>query len=188
VEEVRDGRTILLDPHRAFGTGQHPSTRLCLQALEHLSGKTQAHRRLRGLRVLDFGCGSGVLALAAARLGARRVLGVEIDPNAVQTAKRNVSLNGLDRTIGIKQGTWDMVKERYHIILANLVPAALLRSIPHLPTHMEATGQAVVSGFGENQMEEVLRRCKGEGLISEHTWTLEGWVAVMLKKRPSSHA
>ena len=147
---------IYLDPGNAFGTGKHPTTRLCLQILD---GLIQGGLQIK--RALDFGCGTGILAMAAVRLGVHQALGVEMDVDSVRTAKRNVRLNRLEKRVRIREGSWEAIEGPFDLVLANLVASALLRTGDRIADYLEDRGWAVVSGFGKNQMGEVLR-CTGK--------------------------
>jgi ribosomal protein L11 methyltransferase len=182
VPQAVDSRTIILDPHHAFGTGRHPSTQLCLGIMDLLAKDTSRVCKLKGAKVLDFGCGTGLLAIAAAKMGARTVLGVEIDGPSAQAAKRNVKLNHLSHRVKIKQGSWDVVEEKYDLIVANLVASALIRTGRSIPCHMEDAGLAVVAGFGVNQLNEMRRVFKKTGLIITQQFTLKRWAALILSK------
>jgi len=175
----KNSRTIILDPHHAFGTGKHPTTLLCLSIMDLLANGSRA-QALKGAKVLDFGCGTGLLAIAAVKMGAQEAVGVEIDPPSVQTAKTNVALNHLSGRVTIREGSWEVVHEKYDFIFANLVVSALLRTGTHIPDHLTQTGTAVISGFGENQMGEMKRFFEEAGLTISKQSVLEGWAAVSL--------
>ncbi len=172
-----DPRTIILDPHHAFGTGEHPTTLLCLRIMDLLANGSRA-QTLKGAKILDFGCGTGLLAIAAAKMGAQEAVGVEIDPPSVQAAKTNVALNHLSGRVTIREGSWEVVHKKYDFIFANLVISVLLRTGTHIPDHLTQTGTAVISGFGENQMGEMKRFFEEAGLTISKQSVLEGWSAV----------
>jgi len=139
---------IDLDPGMAFGTGQHPTTRLCLEALEE--------RLTPGARVLDVGTGSGVLALAAALLGARQVDAVDIDPVAVRVARENTERNGVGDTVRVGQGSlgdaWpfpEPAADRYGLALANLSSRLVQELARPLLEALRPDGVALVSGVIE---------------------------------------
>jgi ribosomal protein L11 methyltransferase len=176
-----DGRhTILLDSNLAFGTGRHPTTELCLRAIHDLSCGPWG---LSGRRVLDFGCGTALLAIAAVKLGASRVQGVEIDPEAAATAKRNVTLNGLSERIVISPGSWEAVEGKADLILANLVASVLFRTGSEIPAHLNEHGRAIVSGFGRNQSQEVEDFFAGLGLRTAERLERQGWRALIMQWR-----
>lgn len=178
-----DPRTIILDPYHAFGTGKHPTTLLCLRIMDLLANNTSRAQALEGAKVLDFGCGTGLLAIAAVKMGAQEAMGVEIDPPSVQVAKTNVALNHLSGRVFIREGSWEVVHEKYDFIFANLVVSALLRTGTHIPDHLTQTGTAVISGFGENQMREMKRFFEEAGLTISKQAVLEGWGAASLSSK-----
>ncbi len=139
-----DGRTITLDPKPAFGTGRHPATQLCLRIMYHIATDSTVFKGLPVQEALDFGCGTGLPAISAIRMGARKAIGVEIDAQSARAARRNVKLNGLSHRIDIREGSWEVVKEKYEVVLANLVAAALLRTGRHIPGWVKGGGRAIV--------------------------------------------
>jgi ribosomal protein L11 methyltransferase len=179
VPRGEDPRTILLDAENAFGTGRHPTTLLCLKALARLA---QGSWSLKDRSVLDFGCGTGLLAIAALKLGALRCLGVEIDHDAAQTARRNVALNALSRRIEIVEGSWEGVHEKYDLVLANLVASLLLRTGKEIPEHLKEEGRAVISGFSANQMKDMEDFFAAMGLETRERETQDGWACLVLTR------
>ena len=137
---------IRLDPGLAFGTGPHPTTRMCLR---WLATRTEA---APPARVLDYGCGSGILAIAAARLGAARVDAVDIDPAAVQATRANAAANdaALDRV-----GAPDAADGRYDVVLANILATPLKLLAPLLAGHVAPAGRLVLAGILERQAGDV---------------------------------
>lgn len=174
---AKDPRTIILDPNHAFGTGRHPTTQLCLKIMDLMANDGCLRP---GPEVLDFGCGTGLLAIAAIRMGARRAVGVEVDPQSAKTAKRNVALNDLSDRIEIREGSWEIVQERYELVLANLVAAALRRTGRRIPYWVKEGGRVIVSGFGENQKDEMERFFASLGFILSQGFDLNGWGALLL--------
>jgi len=172
-----DPRTILVDPSHAFGTGTHPSTRLCLRFMERCA---RGISRSRGPGVLDFGCGTGLLAIAAVKMGAYRAVGVEIDPDSARTARKNARLNGLVDRVSIRQGSWETVHETYDLVLANLVASVHLRVGKEIPRRLKENGRVVVSGFSEKQMQEMETFYAAVGLRTIETATLSGWAALLM--------
>ncbi len=128
-----------LDPGGGFGTGVHPTTRLLLQELA---------ARIHGEeRVLDVGCGSGVLGLGALRLGARSVVAADIDPVAVAATRRNAALNGLERHVDATVAPLDEIAGTFDVIVANIGWAALVDLAPQLTGHLSPSGWLAVSGI-----------------------------------------
>lgn len=180
-----EGRKILeIDPSSSFGTGQHNTTRLCLQALE------QTIRT--GDRVLDLGCGSGILSIAALLLGAKEITGVDIDENSVKIAGENLRQNrieedqfslfcgditsnpGLRETIGLHS---------YDVVAANIVADVIIGMSPCFMEFLKTDGTLLVSGIIANRRRDVLDALTGQGftLVSEHE--KEDWMAFAF--RPS---
>jgi ribosomal protein L11 methyltransferase len=133
--------------------------------------------------VIDFGCGTALLRIAAVKWGASHCQGVEIDPEAAATAKKNAVLNGLSEKIRISRGSWEAVEGKMDLILANLVPSVLLRTGAELPSHLVEQGRAVVSGFGRNQCSEMEDFFSSLGLKATERLDLNGWSALVMQRR-----
>jgi ribosomal protein L11 methyltransferase len=174
--------TILLDPGRAFGTGRHPSTALCLKILQWISTGGSAAKGFENWFVLDLGCGTGLLSIAAVKMGALRAVGVEIDPQAAQCAKKNVALNGLSNKIEVKEGSWKKVKGKFDLIMANLTPSVHLSAAQYAAARLRPNGWMVASGFRNKQANEMARLFASIGLEPYDRWTLDGWSAVILSR------
>ncbi len=166
--------TLTLDAGLAFGSGEHGSTRGCLRALERV-----AHRRPR--RILDLGTGSGILAMAAARLFCRGVLATDIDPWSVRVAAENASLNGVARLVRVRlaDGWRDPVVRRagpYDLVFANILARPLCLMAKHLAAHLAPGGIAILAGILERQARMVLAAHRPHGLrlvgsVREGAWT-----------------
>lgn len=181
-QEVTDAQAsdivLTLNPSAAFGTGLHPSTQLSLQALERLVKP--------GMRVLDIGAGSGILSIAAAKLNASQVLGVEIDPHGVEMAKKNVTLNHIETPVTIVQGELANVSQRdWDVIVANITPSvisALFRE-HDLIDYLAANGRLILSGIMQRQTEVMIDAIETANGHLEHTHTLgQDWVAFIVTK------
>ncbi|HMA06470.1 MAG TPA: 50S ribosomal protein L11 methyltransferase [Ramlibacter sp.] len=136
-------QVIRLDPGLAFGTGTHPTTRMCLRWI--------AQHPPHGERVLDYGCGSGILAIAAALFGAMAVAAVDIDPAAVQSAQANALANGVQ----IETGLPDLARGQYQLVLANILATPLKVLAPLLCAHVAAGGWLALAGILERQVDEL---------------------------------
>ena len=136
---------VQVDPGLAFGTGTHPTTRLVLRFLE------DAVRG--GERVLDYGCGSGILAIAAAKLGAARVDGVDVDPQAVETAAANARANGVALQAGLPEA---LAAATYDIVVSNILAQPLIVLAPLLAARSAACGRIALAGILESQAAEVM--------------------------------
>lgn len=136
---------LILDPGMAFGTGSHPTTRLCLEWLErHVTA---------GVSLLDYGCGSGILAIAAARLGAARVAGVDIDPLAVDAARANAERNGVTALFA---DSAQPVTGEYDLVVANILSNPLRVLAPAICAHVRSGGRLALSGILREQAEEII--------------------------------
>ncbi len=159
---------IRLDPGLAFGTGTHPTTRLCLSWLVR-------HAPLDGLRVLDYGCGSGILALAAGRLGARDVSAVDIDDAAIQATRANAQANAVDlrRACHVDE----LPAQRFDIVLANILASPLRILAPLLAARVAPGGRLVLSGILTRQAEEMIQVYAAYARLEP--WAeMDGWVCL----------
>lgn len=156
-------QVIRLDPGLAFGTGTHPTTRMCLRWL--------AGRSLQGLRVLDYGCGSGILAIGAALQGASPIDAVDIDEAAVESTR----INAHNNHVQIQAGLPDMASGQYPVVLANILATPLKVLAPLLCNHVAAGGHLVLAGILERQTDE-LKAAYAPWLALQVSDTQEGWV------------
>lgn len=157
-------KTIRLDPGLAFGTGTHPTTRMCLRWI--------ASHALAGQRVLDYGCGSGILAIGAAKFGAREIDAVDIDEAAVQATRDNAQANGVQ----LKAGLPDQAVGHYQTVLANILATPLKVLAPLLCGHVAPGGRLVLAGILERQAAELQAAyapyCALEVVDHEDGWIL----------------
>ena len=166
---------LLLDPGMAFGTGLHPTTRLCLRAAEELV-------RL-GQRVLDVGVGSGILAIAAARLGAAYVEAVEIEPVAASVCRENVRRNGVENIVSVREGRLESAPaEPFDLLMANLTIRTLLELRPLLGEHVRAGGMAVLSGVLAERADELRETFEADGWLRVRTDQEQDWVALLVSR------
>ena len=169
-----DDVVLALDPGMAFGTGLHPTTRLCLAMLEGVADRG----RLTGARVLDVGCGSGILAIAALRLGAKSAVGVDTDPIATEATAANARRNRLVRRIHIRVGSVPSGEPPFDVVLANLIAGVLVPLAPDLHEELRPGGILVASGIFVDREPEVRAAFEAAGLVVEGR-TMEGdWVAL----------
>jgi ribosomal protein L11 methyltransferase len=165
---------LSLDPGMAFGTGLHPTTRLCLAALETLADEGL----VSGARVLDVGCGSGILAIAAGKLGARELLGVDPDPIAVEATAANARLNGLSRRIAVRRGSVPTGEPPYRLVLANLIASLLIQLASSLAAEMAPGAHLLASGIFHDREAAVRAAFEAAGLTLARRWAEDDWVAL----------
>ena len=171
-----NGRVVLnLDPGIAFGTGTHETTRLCLEALEkYVTADTQ---------ILDVGCGSGILAVAALLLGAKRAVGVDIDEMAVKTAKENAALNGVSDKIEIIHGNLtDKVSGTYNVVAANIVADAIILLSEDIKNFMSDDAVYLMSGIIDSRADDVKAAIADSFDIIEE-YTENGWFCFVAKAK-----
>ncbi len=162
---------LRIDPGLAFGTGTHPTTRLCLQ---WLSAQT-----LSGLSVLDYGCGSGILAMAAKALGASDVSGVDIDPQAIETAKLNTSANGYD----VRYTTsGDALQGQFDVVVANILAGPLTVLAPAIAAHVKPGGALALAGILQPQVDRIIE-AYGPWIAMQVAAEREGWVLMTGQRR-----
>ena len=178
----RDGDIVIeIDPGLAFGTGQHPTTAMCLRSLEGLVRP--------GMRTLDLGTGSGILAIAAARLGADRVLALDIDPQAVRAARQNVANSGLSELIEVREGTLDEEGgSPFDLIAANISGETIERLAPAFARSLNAAGRLVVSGFLDESAEGLARAFESAGLGVDQVLAEGDWRAIVARNPPPEDA
>ena len=175
---------LSLDPGMAFGTGLHPTTRLCLAALETLADEGRLASGAvvggpaRSARVLDVGCGSGILAIAAGKLGAHDLLGVDTDPIAVESTLANARLNGLTGRIRVRQGSVPTGERPFDLVLANLIASLLVQLAPDLRSELAPAGRILASGIFRDREGDVVGAFRAAGLEIGRRWAEEDWVAL----------
>lgn len=161
---------IALDPGMAFGTGLHPTTRQCLEAVSAL--------RLDGTRVLDVGTGSGILAIAASKRGAREVVAVDTDPLAISAAQENAGRNGV--VIDARRGSAADVEGTFDVVLANLVGPVLIQVAPQLRARVRKSGSLVAAGITRQAEPEVQAAFAAQGLGVVERDERADWVRLIL--------
>ena len=157
---------VVIQPSMGFGTGHHATTRLMLRALQELP--------LRGKTTLDIGCGSGVLAIAAVRLGARTALGIDIDPDALDNARENAGLNHTGDRVRFELGDFREMTQSADVVMANLTGALLANAADALSRIVAPGGSLIVSGFMESEKDAVVpaleRSLDLQALSQEEEW------------------
>jgi ribosomal protein L11 methyltransferase len=170
-----DELIIELDPGMAFGTGTHPTTVLCIQALE----QTVQH----GDKIVDVGTGSGVLSIAAAKLGAGHVEALDLDEVAVKVAKENIKLNKVEQVATVRQSNLlDGVEAKVDLIVANILAEVILRFVDDASRIVKEGGYFISSGIIQQKKEVVKEAILNAGFKVEEIITMEDWVAIIAKK------
>lgn len=168
-----DVQTIIIEPAMGFGSGHHATTRLCLEAVQRLD--------LRGCRVLDVGTGSGVLALAAARLGAAAVVAIDVDPDALENARGNAVLNGNPPEVEFRQADFrDELGLTADVVLANLTGAMLTAGAAGLRRAVAPDGRLVLSGITSEERDSVYRAFSG-AFATDWNAEEDGWCCALLR-------
>jgi ribosomal protein L11 methyltransferase len=166
-------QVIRLDPGLAFGTGTHPTTRMCLRwTAQHAAALAPGWTR-----VLDYGCGSGILAIGAALFGARDIDAVDIDPAAVQSTIDNAQVNG----VMLRAGLPELAQGAYPLVYANILATPLKLLAPLLCAHVAAGGSLVLAGILERQADE-LKAAYAPTLALEVSDSEEGWILMTARR------
>ncbi|MBE6598444.1 MAG: 50S ribosomal protein L11 methyltransferase [Ruminococcaceae bacterium] len=169
--------TVLMDPGMAFGTGTHETTRLCAAMVEKYT--------MPGCSVLDVGCGSGILAICASKLGAEKCFACDIDPQAVKVAVENTELNG---TPNVKCAVSDLLRQvektegGYDVVVANIVADIIIRLAPDVGDYMADDGVFIVSGIIEERACEVIDALRGAGYVMVDESYENGWYCGACKR------
>jgi len=167
---------VLMEPGMAFGTGTHETTRLCAAMIEDYVKDTS--------KVLDVGCGSGILAICAAKLGATEAFACDIDPASIKVAKVNTELNN---TPQVECAVSDLLKavpeKKYDVILANIVADIIIRLAPDAPKYLAEDGVMIVSGIIVERAEEVKKALAANGFTVVADTTENGWYCAAVKQK-----
>ncbi|QQE88257.1 50S ribosomal protein L11 methyltransferase [Azotobacter chroococcum] len=160
---------LLLDPGLAFGTGTHPTTALCLEWLDG--------QELAGCNVLDFGCGSGILAIAALLLGAKRAVGTDIDPQALEASRDNATRNGIDPARFPLYLPAELPQQPAEVVVANILAGPLVQLAPQITSLVKPGGRLALSGILAEQAGEV-RAAYADAFALDPTAEKDGWVRI----------
>ncbi|CDF86481.1 50S ribosomal protein L11 methyltransferase [Pseudomonas sp. QL9] len=169
-----DAVNLLLDPGLAFGTGTHPTTALCLEWLDG--------QELAGDTVLDFGCGSGILAIAALLLGAEQALGTDIDPQALEASRDNATRNGIDPAKFPVYLPADLPQQPADVVVANILAGPLVSLAGQLTSLVKPGGRLALSGILAEQAEEV-RAAYADAFDLDPTAERDGWIRISGRRR-----
>lgn len=175
--QAQEGDVVItLDPGMAFGTGTHATTRLCMRLIEQYL--------IPGQDMLDVGTGSGILAVTALKLGARKAVGVDIDATAVRVAGENAALNGVEDNLSVICGDLACdVKGSFQLITANIVADIIIRLTPDVPPLLKEGGTFVVSGIIDSREQDVRDALQANGFHVISSLTEGGWVALACQRK-----
>jgi ribosomal protein L11 methyltransferase len=171
-------KVVVVDPAMAFGTGEHATTRGCLELLQMAAPE--------GKRVADLGTGSGVLAIAAAKLGAQRVVGIEIDPDAVPNAEANLALNGVSDRVTIIEGDAEpllLLLRPFDLILANILSSAIRELFGSIDGSLSASGTAILSGILDEESDDMRQFLAARGWMIQCETIEDRWWSALIARR-----
>ncbi len=173
-EKTNDELVIELDPGMAFGTGTHETTRMCIKALEKYTKKEYT--------VFDIGTGSGILSIAAAKLGAKKVVGVDLDPVAVESAKSNVEFNHLDNIDIVNGDLMEVVEGRAQIVIANIMADIIMFLAEGVKKFIEEDGYFISSGIIKDKRDAVVEKLQNLDFKIDEIFEDGEWVCIVAKK------
>ena len=183
--DLPEGRVLLtMDPASSFGTGSHATTRMCMEQLDQLD--------LDGAKILDVGCGSGILACTALLLGGKHAMACDIEENAMVVTAENMAKNNMDASRYTTR-CGNLLEDEslraeftaggpYDVILANIVADVLMAMSPYLPGWLKADGHLILSGIIDTRAEEVRQCFKKSGMVIVNEIARDGWVMLCCKK------
>jgi ribosomal protein L11 methyltransferase len=187
--DPRDGEvTLVLDPGRAFGSGHHATTAQCLELLDDLAA-ARPGGDLTGVRVADVGCGSGVLAVAASKLGATAV-GTDVDPDAVAVTAENATRNGVavPARVGSSSAARELLDGPADVVLANLVTDTVAELADELAALLAPGGVLIASGIAADRAEVALGPLRAAGTVIDDQRERHGWIALRAHRDPAAPA
>lgn len=174
-EPVKANQILLeIDPKMAFGTGYHATTRLMLKMLSQID--------LTDKSILDAGTGTGILAIAAVKRGAKSVIAFDIDEWSIKNTQENILINKVDNKIDVREGSIEVVKEKFDIILANINKNTIISFLNSFSKQMNSSGILLLSGFLNDDEQEIKDHLKRNNLKLVKTVEEEEWLSVVAKK------
>lgn len=180
---------VKIDPGMAFGTGTHPTTQLCLELIEKSIETLKVSKTFRILNIIDVGCGSGILSIAALKLGAITALGVDVDSESVRNSRENADKNSIGEEFIIAQGSVAEILEgrfafrQAPLVVANILAPIIIRLFGDgLADLVEPGGTVVLSGILQEQEQKVLDAAQARGLVLSEREQMGDWVALSLSK------
>ncbi len=180
---AEDEQEIILDPGQAFGTGHHATTQMCMEATVRLGADLE-----RDAPILDLGTGSGILAMLAARIGFTSILALDVDPVALETARKNLVVNGLEEVIQLDTVSLDCVEASFRLVLANLSASILKVLGKEITSHVEPRGWVAVSGILCAEAGHVERFLSATGLTCTDRREQDEWACLVFRRSDDAKA
>ncbi|HNY49744.1 MAG TPA: 50S ribosomal protein L11 methyltransferase [Smithella sp.] len=172
---------IEIDPGMAFGTGQHPSTRMCIEAIEDI---IMNDRSIKEWKVMDVGCGTGILGITAAKMGAQDVICIDTDRKAVEIAGENATINNVRTSLRIMNKNATAIDKPRNLIIANLTANLLITLRPHLEDLLLPEGYLIISGIIEQDAKRIEKEFIADPLSLHRMITEKEWVCYVLRRNP----
>lgn len=171
---------IEMDPGMAFGTGTHATTRMCLEAIENLihNDSNSFHS------MLDVGIGSGILSIAAAKLGVEKIVGIDLDPIALRYSKQNIEKNRVADKIEIQEVVLNKLEGKFDLVVANILSDVILKLRNDLYTHLEENGILILSGIMDENESKIKKKFVSKKLSLANRYHDTGWICLVLQKQP----
>ena len=184
-----DRIAIKIDPGMAFGTGTHPTTQLCLELIEKSMQDLQGLKGLGGLNVIDVGCGSGILSIAALKLSAASALGVDIDPESIRNSRENADTNGIGEELILGIGSVNEILKggfafrSARLVVANILAPVIIRLFDSgLANLLDQEGVLILSGILREQAQGVMEAAQSKGLVLNEKRQMGDWVALAMSR------
>ena len=171
---------IDIDPGMAFGTGQHPSTRMCIEAMEDI---LLHDRSITNWHVLDVGTGTGILGITAAKLDAEKVLCVDTDKKAVEIATQNALINNVNERVAVRQGEITKLSETFNLIVVNITANAVIKMRPHLTRLLNPNGYLIISGIIEQEKDGIHEHFPADSYPIHRFLQEKEWICFVMRKR-----
>ena len=178
VENNQSRKLIYLDPGMAFGTGHHPTTRMCLELLEEVIQNNSA--------VLDFGSGSGILSIAATKLGAKKCVGIEIEPNAIKSANENLVKNNVQENVMLINDEFNqslIPNIKFNLVIANISTKIILETFEKLDFNLHETGSMILSGILKESLHKVENLIEIFNYKIDELLTDNDWIALQISRK-----
>jgi len=182
VEQETGDIVVSLCCGTSFGSGRHPTTRLCLKGLEYLQQNRSELWRGGKTSAIDIGTGSGVLIITAVKMGITSGAGIDIEPCAIAEARDNVAYNGLSKRITISSQPFEAFGNAFNLILANLRLPTLMSFLPQMVSQNTPGGRILLSGLKNEELDSFIKQGRRLGLNREWVGVEQGWAAVVLHK------